>query len=105
MLYEKYPPLDRVHTLQHICLEVPNVAGTESILARRTLPAGGKAPSAMKMGVNGKRQINYFDPDGTRIEVMEPGTFDGQVRAPAPAPAPMGERRAPARAQRASSMR
>lgn len=95
MLYAKYPTLDRAHTMQHICLEVPSVAAAESTLARRALPAGSKTPSPMKVGVNGKRQINYFDPDGTRVEIMEPTTFDGKVRPPSEAPVPVGEKKAP----------
>jgi lactoylglutathione lyase len=45
----------------------------------------------MKEGVNGKRQINYYDIDGTRVEVMEPGTYDGKPRPPSTAPAPVGQ--------------
>jgi lactoylglutathione lyase len=89
MLYEKYPT-ERVRTLQHICLEVPDVAKAGEILKSRPYPSS-KPPTEMKAGVNGKRQINYYDPDGTRVEVMEPGTFDGQPRPPSTAPAPHGE--------------
>jgi catechol 2,3-dioxygenase-like lactoylglutathione lyase family enzyme len=91
MLYDKYPTLDRVHTLQHICLEVPDVAKVGEMLRTRELPAGSKPATAMATGVNGKRQINYYDPDGTRVEVMEPGTADGKPRPPSTAPAPHGE--------------
>ena len=90
MLYDKYPSLDRVRTLQHICLEVPDVAKAGEILASRPYPAGSKPSTPMATGVNGKRQINYYDPDGTRVEVMEPGTADGKPRPPATAPAPVG---------------
>jgi lactoylglutathione lyase len=38
---------------------------------------------AIQTGVNRKRQINLYDPDGTRIELMEPNTVDGN---PAPNP-------------------
>lgn len=91
MLYDKYPTLDRVHTLQHICLEVANVEKTEAVLKTRKYPEGSKPPTAIATGVNGKRQINYYDPDGTRVEVMEPATFDGQPRPPSQAPPPHGE--------------
>ena len=91
MLYDKYPSVDRVHTMQHICLEVPDVAKAGEILKTRPYPAGSKPPTPMKEGVNGKRQINYYDPDGTRVEVMEPGTFDGKPRPPSTAPAPVGQ--------------
>ncbi len=91
MLYDKYPSLDRLHTLHHICLEVPDVAKAGAILAGRPLPEGCKPPTEMKVGVNGKRQINYYDPDGTRVEIMEPGTFDGKPRPPSDAPPPVAE--------------
>ncbi len=91
MLYEKYPTLDRVHTLQHICLEVPDVAKAGEILGTRKYPEGSKPATPLAIGVNGKRQINYYDPDGTRVEVMEPTTADGKPRPPSNAPPPVGE--------------
>ncbi len=93
MLYDKFPPKERIRTLQHICLEVPDVAKAGEMLAQRKLPEGSKPPTPMKAGVNGKRQINYFDPDGTRVEIMEPGTFDGKPRPPSDAPPPVSEPR------------
>ena len=91
MLYGKYPTKDRVHTLQHICLEVPDVEKAGQVLAGRPLPEGCKPPTPMKAGINGKRQINYYDPDGTRVEIMEPGTFDGKPRPPSTAKPPVSE--------------
>jgi catechol 2,3-dioxygenase-like lactoylglutathione lyase family enzyme len=88
MLYGKAPTRDAMLTKHHICLVVPDVAKTGEILKGRTLPEGLKEPDAMKTGVNGKRQINYYDSDGTRVEVMEPGTFDGKPVPPSSAPPP-----------------
>ncbi|HWL16906.1 MAG TPA: VOC family protein [Opitutus sp.] len=94
MLYGEMPSVDRMRTLHHICLEVDDVAAAGAVLARRDLPAGCKPPTDMKIGVNGRRQINYFDPDGTRVEIMEPVTHDGRpvppsnARPPAPLPRP-----------------
>ncbi|HLP24923.1 MAG TPA: VOC family protein, partial [Acidobacteriota bacterium] len=94
MLYGEMPSTDRMRTLHHICLEVDDVAATGAILARRPLPAGCKPPTELKVGINGRRQINYFDPDGTRVEIMEPVTHDGRIvppsnaRPPAPLPRP-----------------
>ena len=93
MLYDKYPTADRLKTMHHICLEVPDVAQAGAILQTRPYPAGSKPPTEMKVGVNGKRQINYYDPDGTRVEIMEPVTHDRQPRPPASAPPPIPERR------------
>ena len=93
MLYDKFPTLDRVRTLHHICLEVADVEKAGAILKTRPYPEGSKPATPLATGVNGKRQINYYDPDGTRVEVMEPGTADGKPRPPATAPAPVGEPR------------
>jgi len=38
--------------------------------------------------VNRKRQVNLFDPDGTRVELMEPVTIDGKPTPPSTAPPP-----------------
>lgn len=91
MLYEKYPTTDRLRTMHHVCLEVPDVAKAGEILKSRPYPAESKAPTELKVGVNGKRQINYYDPDGTRVEIMEPATADGQPRPPSSAPPPVAE--------------
>jgi hypothetical protein len=42
----------------------------------------------MKAGINGKRQINCFDPDGTRVEIMESNTVDGKPVPSSPAKPP-----------------
>ena len=58
-------------------LVVDDVAVSGKILQDRKLPEGFKLPTQMKTGINRKRQINYYDGDGTRIEIMEPKTVDG----------------------------
>jgi catechol 2,3-dioxygenase-like lactoylglutathione lyase family enzyme len=88
MLYDQVPSVDRLRTMHHICLEVADVAKAGEILATRQLPEGSKPPTPLKAGINGRRQINYFDPDGTRIEIMEPVTFDGKPVPPSTAPPP-----------------
>ena len=93
MLYERYPSGDRLKTMHHICLEVPDVAKAGALLHSRPYPAGSKPPTELKVGVNGKRQINYYDPDGTRVEIMEPATHDGKPRPPALAPPPVAEKK------------
>ncbi len=97
MLYDTFPNVDRMRSFQHVCLEVADAAQAEITLKSRLLPEGCRPTSALRSGVNGKRQINTFDPDGTRTEVMEPNTFDGKPRPPSTAPAPVGEPRPPGR--------
>lgn len=91
MLYEKYPTPVQLRTLHHICLEVPDIEAAAATLAQRKYPEGNRAPTPMRAGMNGKRQINYFDGDGTRVEIMEPGTHDGKPRPPSALPPPVAQ--------------
>jgi catechol 2,3-dioxygenase-like lactoylglutathione lyase family enzyme len=88
MLYGNKPTLERLHTMNHFCLEVPDIAPVVATLQSRTLPAGCHPTSAKKTGVNGKRQVNCFDPDGSRVEVMEANTASGKPVPPSEAPPP-----------------
>jgi lactoylglutathione lyase len=47
-----------------------------------------KREIVVHVGKNQKRQANLFDPDGTRIEIMEPTTIDGKPAPPSSAPPP-----------------
>jgi lactoylglutathione lyase len=88
MLYDKPPTRESLLGKHHICLEVPSVPQAADILRERSLPPGVRKPDAMKVGVNGKRQVNCYDPDGTRVEIMEPTTVDGRPVPPSAAPPP-----------------
>lgn len=59
---------DVMHLKHPICLGVADVAKAGAILQARKLPQGSKPPDVLETGVNGKRQIKYFEPDGTRLE-------------------------------------
>jgi len=78
MLFDKAPSENSMGTMNHICLEVQDVSVSESVLKGRKLPEGLKTPTAMKTGINKKRQINCYDIDGTRVEIMEANTVDGK---------------------------
>ncbi len=78
MLFDKKPSDNAMGTMNHICLEVKDVAATLATLTSRKLPDGLKVPTAIKTGINKKRQINCFDTDGTRVEIMEAKTIDGK---------------------------
>ena len=64
--------------MNHICLEVDDVPATLNKLKERALPVGCQMPAESKTGKNMKRQINCFDGDGTRVEIMETITTDGK---------------------------
>ncbi len=88
MLYSAIPDPDKRGSQHHICLNVPDVVKTYQEITSRPLPDGVKAPTPPKVGINRKRQINTFDPDGTRIEIMEFNTIDGVPPPPSTLPAP-----------------
>ena len=85
MLYKEAPSPANRGTAHHLCLEVPSVAEAVRVLESRKIYA---KPIEAKVGVNRKRQANLFDPDGTRTEVMEPGTIDGKPAPSSTAPPP-----------------
>jgi catechol 2,3-dioxygenase-like lactoylglutathione lyase family enzyme len=88
MLYDQKPSLTVLGTLHHICLEVPDIAKAAEDIEHRPARKNYTRPLEPKTGVNRKRQLNLFDPDGTRSELMEPGTVDGKPTPPSNAPPP-----------------
>jgi catechol 2,3-dioxygenase-like lactoylglutathione lyase family enzyme len=100
MLYARPLTIEQLGTKNHVCLVVPDVEKAAAALAPRAAKTGYTLPMEMKTGINGKRQVNLFDPDGTRIEVMEPNTFDGKLVPSSTAPAPKFDPNAPAESKR-----
>ena len=89
MLYKgSSPPAARLGTMHHLCLEVPDVAKARAVLEKRPASKGWGKIGAIQLGKNRKRQLNLFDPDGTRIELMEPRTVDGVPAPSSEAPPP-----------------
>ncbi len=86
MLYRDKP--DKFGTKNHISLEVPDVAKSVEILESR--PAFKTYGKELKVatGINQKRQVNIYDPDGTRVELMEPNTVTGKPTPSSTAPPP-----------------
>ncbi len=86
MLYNKLP--EPGGTAHHVCLMVPDAQQALADLEKRA--AGGVYGRNMeiRVGVNRRRQINLYDPDGTRIELMEPKTVDGKPAPSSTAPPP-----------------
>lgn len=88
MLYDQLPAPDKRGTVHHLCLEVPDIDQTRTILAARAPRIGYVRPMTIQTGVNRKRQLNLYDPDGTRVELMEPHTVDGIPAPSSTAPPP-----------------
>jgi len=87
MLYKDLPAPTERGTAHHLCLFVPDIEAAKTTLAARIEKAGYVRPLEIRTGVNRKRQMNLYDPDGTRAELMEPRTIDG-VPTPSATAAP-----------------
>jgi len=88
MLYSQ--PLDsrELGVKNHICLVVPDIEKAVAALKARPAQKNFARTIEIKTGINGKRQANLFDPDGTSIELMEPNTADGKPVLSSTAPPP-----------------
>ena len=88
MLYSSLPAPDKRGTAHHMSLMVPDAGKAVEILKQRAAQGLYDREIVMKTGVNRKRQVNLYDPDGTRVELMEPDTIDGQPAPNSTAPPP-----------------
>ena len=88
MLYKDLPEPDRRGTQHHICLVTPDLAQAQAELEAKPYRKTYTRTMEPRTGVNRKRQLNLFDPDGTRVELMEPATVDGKPAPPSTAPPP-----------------
>jgi lactoylglutathione lyase len=88
MLYGELPAPGKRGSQHHICLVVPDISAAAATIQARAEKAGYARPIETRVGVNRKRQLNLFDPDGTRSELMEPGTVDGTPTPSSQAPPP-----------------
>ena len=88
MLYKMAPPPDKRGSAHHICLVVPSLPATVAALKQAPYMQQYGRVIDEHLGKNRKRQANLFDPDGTRVEVMEPVTIDGMPTPPSTAPPP-----------------
>jgi lactoylglutathione lyase len=84
MLYRELPPPDRRGSPHHICLVVPDIKKAVETLEARSARKAYARELKINVGVDNKRQVGLFDPDGTRVEMMEIDTIDGK---PAPSSA------------------
>ena len=54
--------------MNHLALGVPSVKDADGVLLTRT----GRLPEKPQIGRDGKWQLNLYDPNLTRVELMEP---------------------------------
>ncbi|MFL6417400.1 MAG: VOC family protein, partial [Bryobacteraceae bacterium] len=88
MLYKEPPPPTKRGSAHHLCLEVSDVAGALAALEKKPYRKQYAQALEIRTGVNRKRQLNIFDPDGTRTELMEPITVDAKPAPSSDAPPP-----------------
>ena len=88
MLYGEEPAPERRGTAHHLCLLVPDAAKAIAELDSRPTRKQYARSIELRTGVNRKRQVNLFDPDGTRVELMEPDTIDGKPTPSSTLPPP-----------------
>jgi lactoylglutathione lyase len=88
MLYGARPAPNARGTQHHLCLEVADIEAARTLLEAHPYRATYPRPLEARVGTNRKRQLNLYDPDGTRTELMEPGTIDGRPTPSSAAPLP-----------------
>ncbi len=88
MLYKNVPSPARLGTMNHLSLEVADVPQAAALLESRPARKGYARTLEVRTGTNRKRQLNLYDPDGSRSELMESGTVDGFPAKSSGAPAP-----------------
>lgn len=75
MLYPAGPPARRqLGSAHHVALLVTDIQQALEAVRARTKPGDRNHRANPSIGVNNRWQLNLFDPDGTRIEFMEPWT-------------------------------
>jgi catechol 2,3-dioxygenase-like lactoylglutathione lyase family enzyme len=72
MLITADPDRRQRGVLHHAALMVPDMQEAWEEAVRRSPDSPERRLGSPQVGVNGRWQFNLFDPDGTRVELMEP---------------------------------
>jgi lactoylglutathione lyase len=69
-------PIDRrqLGSAHHVALVVQDMQEALGLVRSRLTPQDPNAAANPQIGTNRKWQLNLYDPDGTRFELMEPWT-------------------------------
>jgi catechol 2,3-dioxygenase-like lactoylglutathione lyase family enzyme len=86
MLYRDQP--SKWGTKNHLSLVVPDIDKAVAELKSRPYYKTYGKELTIATGVNQKRQVNLYDPDETRVEIMEPFTVTGKPTPSSTAPPP-----------------
>jgi len=74
MLMTSRPDRRQLGTAHHIALLVPDIQAALEAVRARTAADDSNHRAVPQIGVNRRWQLNLYDPDGTRVEMMEPWT-------------------------------
>jgi catechol 2,3-dioxygenase-like lactoylglutathione lyase family enzyme len=88
MLYRALPEASKWGVRNHLSLVVSDIDKSAAELKARSYFRTYGKELTIATGVNQKRQSNLYDPDGTRVEIMEPNTITGKPTPPSTAPPP-----------------
>ena len=80
MLNDKPPTRQQLGSQHHACLLVPDIQAAWEVVRARTPADRRGALQKPRIGRNNKWQLNLFDPDGTRVELME--AYPTRIPAP-----------------------
>lgn len=72
MLNDAPPTRQQLGSQHHACLLVADIQSAWELVRARTPAADRGRLQKPRIGRNNKWQLNLFDPDGTRVELMEP---------------------------------
>lgn len=89
MLYKTIPEPENRGTKNHLCLVVPSVPKAIEILEARPAFSSYTRKLEGSVGQNRKRQVNLYDQDGSRVELMEVDTIDGKPTPSSEMPVPI----------------
>jgi catechol 2,3-dioxygenase-like lactoylglutathione lyase family enzyme len=91
MLFKDAPAPGKRGTSHHLALEVPDAGQSVAALNAKPYRSRYSRPIEIRTGKNRKRQVNLYDPDSTRTELMEPRTVDGVPATSSKAPPPSAD--------------
>jgi lactoylglutathione lyase len=74
MLTTAAPDRRQLGTAHHVALMVPDIQAALETLRARTAETDPNHRAVPQIGVNRRWQLNVYDPDGTRVELMEQWT-------------------------------
>jgi lactoylglutathione lyase len=75
MLMTAPPTRRQLGSAHHIALMVPDIQSALEAVRARTAAGDPNHRAVPQVGVNRRWQLNVYDPDGTRVEFMEPWTI------------------------------